>query len=85
MTKAELQSTVESLWEIQGNHSVETVFDVIATCLRTGEKVTIKSFGTFGIKTRKTKIARNISTGQSVVVPEHKIASWKPSSRVIIK
>ena len=85
MTKAALQSIVESIWEIQGNHSVETVFDVIATCLRTGEKVTIKHFGTFLVKTRKTKIAKNIGTGQSMVVPEHKIAAWKPSSKIIVK
>ena len=85
MTRAELQHIVESEWYRQDNHSVETVFNVIASCLRTGEKITIKHFGTFLVKTRKTKIAQNMHTGENIVVPEHKIAAWKPSSKIIIK
>ncbi|WP_394992639.1 HU family DNA-binding protein [Emticicia sp.] len=85
MTRAELQHIVESEWYRQGDHSVETVFKVIASCLSTGEKVTIKHFGTFLIKTRKTKIAQNIHKGENIVVPEHKIAAWKPSPKIIIK
>ena len=36
-------------------------------------------FGSFGTKTRAAKVARNITKNESILVPEHKIPSFKPA------
>ena len=45
-----------------------------------GENVYIRGFGSFVLKKRAKKVARNISASSSVVVPEHSIASFKPAA-----
>jgi DNA-binding protein HU-beta len=45
-----------------------------------GEGVFMRGFGTFTTKTRKAKIARNITTNTSVQVPQHEIAVFKPAA-----
>ncbi|MBE6324598.1 MAG: integration host factor subunit beta [Bacteroidales bacterium] len=44
-----------------------------------GEDVCLRGFGTFGHKVRKQKVARIITKQQSIVVPEHKIPSFRPA------
>jgi DNA-binding protein HU-beta len=43
------------------------------------DAVFLRGFGTFNFKVRKEKLARNISKNTSVLVPEHKVVSFKPS------
>jgi DNA-binding protein HU-beta len=44
-----------------------------------GEQVYLRGFGSFIIKTRATKVARNITKNESIIVPEHKIPAFKPA------
>lgn len=59
---------------------LETFMDVVKDAIETGEEVTLRGFGTFKTKFRKTKVARNIKENKSVVVPEHYIPYFKPAS-----
>ena len=43
------------------------------------ESVFFRGFGTFNMKVRKEKLARNITRNTSVLVPEHKVVTFKPS------
>lgn len=43
------------------------------------ENVSLRGFGTFLIKHRKEKTARNISKNTIIVVPAHDIPAFKPS------
>ena len=43
------------------------------------ENVFLRGFGTFLIKHRKEKTARNISKNTTIVVPAHDIPAFKPS------
>ena len=47
--------------------------------LSKGENVYLRGFGSFIIKTRSQKTARNISKGTSIVIPEHNIPAFKPA------
>ena len=52
----------------------------IKKSLSKGENVYMRGFGSFILKTRKAKIARNILSKTSVKVPEHTIPQFKPAS-----
>lgn len=58
---------------------VEALMDNIKTNVAEGEFVYLRGFGSFVTKTRKAKVARNISEKTSIFVPEHKIPYFKPA------
>jgi len=57
---------------------VQKTFDVIVDSLERSEKVELRNFGVFKVKTRKGRIGRNPRTGQEVQVPEKKVVVFKP-------
>lgn len=86
MTKADI---VNEIYEKTGISRedvmsiVEGYMEVVKGSLSKGENVYLRGFGTFGLKLRKQKIARNISAKTSVVVPEHNIPSFKPCKEFV--
>ena len=42
------------------------------------ETVYFRGFGTFGVKHRKERIARNLRTNEKLVVPAHKVPYFQP-------
>ena len=44
-----------------------------------GNNVYLRGFGSFVVKTRKEKTARNISKNTAIKIPEHKVPTFKPS------
>lgn len=82
MTKADLIEDVSRETELSRKDSeviVETLFDCIVKSLRNGEKIEIRGFGSFRIRSRKSRIGRNPKTGTRVDVPAKKIPYFKPS------
>ena len=59
---------------------VEAFMNTVKKNVSEGENVYLRGFGSFISKTRKAKIARNISQNTSIRVPEHKIAAFKAAS-----
>ncbi|MDE6825815.1 MAG: HU family DNA-binding protein, partial [Paramuribaculum sp.] len=43
------------------------------------ENVYLRGFGSFIVKTRAEKAARNITKKTTVIIPEHKIPAFKPA------
>jgi DNA-binding protein HU-beta len=58
---------------------VETCLTVIKDSMAEGNEIFIRGFGSFIIKRRASKLARNITANTSVVVPEHYIPMFRPS------
>ena len=58
---------------------IRAFIKTIGESIQNGEKVTLSGLGTFRIKTRKAKPARNLQTGETVYLPEGKKISFKPS------
>ncbi len=58
---------------------VEKFMDVVKDNLSEGNNVYLRGFGSYIIKTRREKTARNISRNTSIKIPEHKIPAFKPS------
>lgn len=58
---------------------VREVMAIIKDTVTCGEKVQIQGFGTFRMKTRAGRTARNPRTGETVQVPEKRVLTFKPS------
>ena len=62
--------------------AVNTIFDTMTDALSKSEGIEIRGFGTFKVKDRKARIARNPRTGDSVPVPPRKVPVFKVSKEL---
>lgn len=58
---------------------VECFMEVVKDSLSNGENVYLRGFGSFILKHRAEKVARNINKNTSVVIPAHDVPHFKPS------
>ncbi|MEK7702379.1 MAG: HU family DNA-binding protein [Nitrospirota bacterium] len=56
---------------------VKTIVDVIKEALSSGDKVEIRGFGSFRLRTRKRREGRNPKTATKVSVPEKQVPFFK--------
>ncbi|MDO4822924.1 MAG: HU family DNA-binding protein [Bacteroidales bacterium] len=82
MTKAEI---VKQIAETTGTDKA-TVLNVVEAFMATvkedminGEDVYLRGFGSFILKKRAKKTARNISKNTTLIIPEHNIPAFKPA------
>lgn len=88
MTKAELVGEISrktGLEKKQVMETVETLMDVISTTLASGEAVYLRGFGSFVVKQRAAKTARNITKNTTIQLPARKVPSFKPSKTLSIR
>lgn len=80
-----LVSTKEQWNESDGRFVsvIESFMSEVKSSLERGDEVTLRSFGTFCLKHRAEKVARNLSLNTSMVIPEHDIPSFKPSTEFL--
>ena len=85
MTKAEL---VENISEETGVNKKDTgiivnlIMENIGQALVDGDKVELRGFGSFKVKTRRSRLARNPRTGESVNVPAKRVPFFKASNEL---
>jgi integration host factor subunit beta len=63
---------------------VQRTFDIIVNSLSKGDKVELRNFGIFKVKTRKGRVGRNPRTGDSVNIPDKKVVSFKAGMKMKI-
>ena len=82
MTKADIVNEISKSTGIDKASVLETVerfMDIVKDSLANDENVYLRGFGTFIIKTRSQKTARNISKSTTIIIPEHNIPAFKPA------
>lgn len=82
MTKADIVNEIARTTGIEKAHVLETIekfMDIVKDSLANGENVYLRGFGSFIIKVRSEKTARNISKNTTIIIPEHKIPAFKPA------
>ncbi len=80
MTKADIIEWVAQRSDIpkkQAEMVVNTVLLSIVEALDAGEKVELRGFGSFRMKKRDARVARNPKTGEKVQVEEKKIPYFR--------
>ena len=81
MTKAEIVKEVSKSTGIENaavSAVVEGFMEAVKGSLAKENNVYLRGFGTFEVKTRKAKTGRNITKNTTVIIPEHKVPTFKP-------
>ncbi len=86
MTKAELVNTIVLETGINKKDVmaiVESLMAEVKNALEREEPVYLRGFGSFIIKHRAEKTARNITKNTTLIVPAHNIPAFKPAKEFI--
>ena len=87
MTKADIINEVSMNTGIpkkEVSTVVEAFMDEVKKCLiEKKDSVFMRGFGSFNIKHRAAKTARNISKNPTITIPAHDLPSFKPSKSFI--
>ena len=59
--------------------SVEAFMESVKESLAREDNVYLRGFGSFILKKRAQKTARNISKNTTIIIPEHNIPAFKPA------
>ena len=82
MTKAYIVSEISKATGIDKASvllTVEKFMETVKDSLSNGENVYLRGFGSFIVKTRSEKTARNISKNTTMIIPKHDIPAFKPA------
>ena len=88
MTKAEIVSDIAAKTGLEKQvvlTVVEGMMDTIKTSMINGNEVFLRGFGSFIIKHRAEKTARNISKNTTIIIPAHNIPAFKPAKEFMEK
>ena len=82
MTKADIVNEIAKktgVEKVQIQTIVEAFMDEVKGSLEKEENVYLRGFGSFIIKKRAEKVARNISKNTTITIPAHNIPAFKPA------
>lgn len=82
MTKADIVNEISKSTGIDKASVLETVekfMAIVKDSLANEENVYLRGFGSFIIKNRAKKTARNISKNETITIEAHKIPAFKPA------
>lgn len=82
MTKAEIVGFISKETGIDKTTTlavVESFMDQVKGALANEENVYLRGFGSFILKKRAQKTARNITQNTTLIIPEHNIPHFKPA------
>ena len=88
MTKADIVNEISKntgIEKVTVQKTVEAFMETVKGNLTKGKNVYLRGFGSFIVKKRAEKTARNISKNTTIIIPEHYIPSFKPSKTFVTK
>ncbi len=83
MTKAEIVTAIAKEIGLDKTTTlavVESFMEQVKTSLANDENVYLRGFGSFILKKRAQKTARNITQNTTLIIPEHNIPAFKPAN-----
>lgn len=88
MTKADIVNEISKqtgVEKVQVQQIVEAFMESVKNSMIKKNNVYLRGFGSFIIKKRATKVARNISKNTTITIPAHDIPAFKPSKSFAAK
>ncbi|MBQ5753704.1 MAG: integration host factor subunit beta [Alistipes sp.] len=88
MTKADIVSEIAKktgVEKVQIQTIVEAFMEEVKESLANEQNVYLRGFGSFIIKKRAQKVARNISKNTTITIPAHNIPAFKPAKTFVSK
>lgn len=86
MTKADIINQISretGVEKVAVQQTVESFMETVKDSLEKGNNVYLRGFGSFIVKERAEKTARNISKNTTIIIPAHKIPAFKPSKTFV--
>lgn len=80
MNKAELVNAIASQAQItqtEANKVLNALLETITETLKKEESIVLVGFGTFEVKARAARVARNLRTGEPMTIPAKKVPSFR--------
>ncbi len=88
MTKADVVTQISKstgIEKITVLNTVEALIETVKDSLSNDKNVYLRGFGSFIVKKRAEKTARNITKNTTIIIPEHYIPAFKPSKTFVTK
>jgi DNA-binding protein HU-beta len=88
MTKADIVNEISKstgIEKITVQKTVEAFMESVKDALVKDKNVYLRGFGSFIVKKRAKKTARNISKNTTIIIPEHFIPAFKPAKSFVSK
>lgn len=88
MTKADIVNEIAKstgVEKVQVEQIVEAFMESVKDSLAANNSVYLRGFGSFIVKKRAQKVARNISKNTTITIPEHNIPAFKPAKSFMAK
>jgi len=85
MTKADLVEEISARTGVSKNHTaviVDEMLEAVSRALSDGQHLEIRGFGTFKVRERRARRARNPRSGSEVMVPAKLVPVFKPSKEL---
>jgi integration host factor subunit beta len=86
MTKSELIARIAEmnpqLYQRDVERIVSTIFEEITAALSRGDRVELRGFGAFSVKSRNARVGRNPRTGASVEVDAKAVPFFKTGKQL---
>ena len=86
MTKADIVARVAQQTGVEKAVAmtvVEAFMETVKDSMIAGNDVFLRGFGSFVVKQRAEKVARNISKNTTIVIPAHSIPALKPAKTLL--
>ena len=88
MTKADIVNEIAKstgVEKVQVQQIVEAFMETVKDSMIKKNNVYLRGFGSFIIKKRAKKVARNISKNTTITIPAHNIPAFKPAKSFAVK
>ena len=88
MTKADIVNEIAKatgMEKVAVQKVVESFMENVKCSLSSNKNVYLRGFGSFIVKKRAKKTARNISKNTTIMIPEHFIPAFKPAKVFMAK
>ena len=88
MTKADIVNEISKgtgIEKITVQKAVEAFMESVKGSLAKNQNVYLRGFGSFIVKERAQKTARNISKNTTIIIPAHNIPAFKPAKTFVNK
>ena len=85
MTKADLVEEIAATTGVSRNHTaviIDSMLEAVCRALSEGRHLEIRGFGTFKVRERRARRARNPRSGTEVQVPAKLVPVFKPSKEL---
>lgn len=87
MTKADIVSEIAKSTGVDKTavaSVIEGLMESVKNSMANGENVYLRGFGSFIVKRRAEKTARNITKNTTIIIPSHNVPAFKPAKEFVI-